>query len=54
MQNYRAVTVTRNDILARTPAGLKAIEIYGEPDADIMSGKVRSSFSARLSPVGRE
>ncbi|KHS98147.1 hypothetical protein RC88_05165 [Pectobacterium parvum] len=54
VQNYRAVTVTRDDILARTPAGLKAIELYGEPDADIMSGKVRSSFSARLSPIGRE
>jgi integrating conjugative element protein (TIGR03761 family) len=54
VQNYRAVTVTRNDILARTPVGLKAIELYGEPDADIMSGKVRSSFSARLSPSGRE
>lgn len=52
VQNYRAVAVTRNDILARTPAGLKAIELYGEPDADIMSGKVRSSFSARLSPIG--
>ncbi|MCH5049197.1 PFL_4669 family integrating conjugative element protein [Pectobacterium aquaticum] len=52
VQNYRAVAVTRNDILTKTPAGLKAIELYGEPDADIMSGKVRSSFSARLSPIG--
>ncbi|AZK61308.1 PFL_4669 family integrating conjugative element protein [Pectobacterium parvum] len=54
VQNYRAVDVTRNDILAKTPAGLRAIELYGEPDADIMSGKVRSSFSARLSPIGGE
>lgn len=54
VQKYRMMAVTRHDILARTPAGLKAIELNGEPDAEIMSGKLRSSFSAPLSSTGRE
>ncbi|MGQ7745707.1 PFL_4669 family integrating conjugative element protein [Pectobacterium brasiliense] len=48
VQGYRSFNVTRSDILSKTPAGIKAIERFGEPDPDIMSGHVRSSFSSPL------
>lgn len=48
VQRYRPFSVTRNDILLKTPQGIKAIERFGEPSPDIMSGRVRSSFSPPL------
>ncbi|MEQ9859578.1 TIGR03761 family integrating conjugative element protein [Pectobacterium cacticida] len=48
VQSYRSFSVTRSDILLRTPIGIKAIERFGEPDPDVMSGRVRSSFSSPL------
>ncbi|MCL6392468.1 TIGR03761 family integrating conjugative element protein [Pectobacterium atrosepticum] len=48
VQSYRSFSVTRSDILSKTPVGIKAIERFGEPDPDVMSGHVRSSFSSPL------
>jgi len=48
IQPWRAVSVTRDDIEHRTARGAEAIERFGEPDPDILSGKRRSSFSPPL------
>lgn len=48
VQHYRPVKVTRDDIRLGTPAGKDAVARFGEPSADIMSGKLRSSFSPPL------
>lgn len=45
---YRTLSITREDLNLRTAAGTKAIETFGLPDADILSGKKRSSFSPPL------
>ncbi|MCI4175105.1 PFL_4669 family integrating conjugative element protein [Dickeya dianthicola] len=52
VQNYRTFSVTRSDIRAKTPQGINAINRFGHPDPDIMSGKVRSSFSMPLRAGG--
>ncbi|OSM94918.1 PFL_4669 family integrating conjugative element protein [Lonsdalea populi] len=48
VQQYRSVSVTRDDIRLQTPAGLEAIKRLGEPDADILTGVKRSTFSPSL------
>jgi integrating conjugative element protein (TIGR03761 family) len=53
IQPYRSVPVTRDDITGRTARGLEVIKRHGEPDADIMSGKLRSSFSPPLQKRSR-
>lgn len=48
LRSWRRVEVSRADILAQTPQGVAAIARLGEPDAAVMSGAVRSSFSPPL------
>jgi integrating conjugative element protein (TIGR03761 family) len=48
VQAYHSVAVVRDDIINGTPAGLEAINRFGMPDDDIMSGKCRSGFSPPL------
>ncbi len=48
VQHYSPVNVTRDDIRQQTPAGIDAVKRLGEPDADILSGAVRSTFSPPL------
>ncbi|MBD2827021.1 PFL_4669 family integrating conjugative element protein [Xenorhabdus szentirmaii] len=43
--------VTRADIEEKTPAGLEAIKWLGEPEPDILSGRLRSGFSPRRRAV---
>ncbi|MGP0838187.1 PFL_4669 family integrating conjugative element protein [Serratia sp. CY85251] len=48
VQHYRPINITREDIRLQTPAGIDAVKRLGEPDADILSGAVRSTFSPPL------
>ncbi|BEM75691.1 hypothetical protein SME36J_51140 (plasmid) [Serratia marcescens] len=48
VQQYRSVAVSREDLRLQTPAGIDAIKRLGEPDAEILSGAVRSAFSPPL------
>jgi integrating conjugative element protein (TIGR03761 family) len=48
VRSYRSLAVTRRDITERTPAGLEAIKLLGEPHPDIVSGQQRSLFSPPL------
>ncbi|MEQ1968451.1 PFL_4669 family integrating conjugative element protein [Xenorhabdus nematophila] len=48
VRSYRSLAVTRQDIAEKTPAGLEAIKLLGEPHPDILSGKQRSAFSSPL------
>ncbi|MCX8959068.1 TIGR03761 family integrating conjugative element protein [Erwinia psidii] len=48
LRPYRTVKVTRYDLALQTPEALQATEKLGFPDADILSGKKRSSFSPSL------
>ncbi|CDH04871.1 conserved hypothetical protein [Xenorhabdus bovienii str. oregonense] len=45
VRSYRPLKVTRADIEEKTPAGLEAIKWLGEPEPDILSGRLRSGFS---------
>ncbi|MEQ2024869.1 PFL_4669 family integrating conjugative element protein [Xenorhabdus szentirmaii] len=51
VRSYRPLKVTRVDIEERTPAGLEAIKLLGEPAPDILSGRLRSGFSPPLRPL---
>ncbi|MBC8946532.1 PFL_4669 family integrating conjugative element protein [Xenorhabdus indica] len=51
VRSYRSLAVTRHDIAEKTPAGLEAIKLLGEPHPDILSGKLRSVFSSPLRSV---
>ncbi|MBD2806693.1 TIGR03761 family integrating conjugative element protein [Xenorhabdus sp. ZM] len=51
VRSYRALKVSRADIEEKTPAGLEAIKLLGEPDPDILSGRLRSGFSPPLRKV---
>ncbi len=51
VRSYRSLVVTRQDIAEKTPAGLEAIKLLGEPHPDILSGKWRSVFSPPLRSV---
>lgn len=48
LRRWRRMAVTRADILHQTAQGIAAVSRLGPPDADIMSGTVRSSFSPPL------
>ncbi|PHM46678.1 PFL_4669 family integrating conjugative element protein [Xenorhabdus miraniensis] len=48
VRSYRSLAVTRQDIAEKTPAGLDAIKLLGEPHPDILSGKQRSAFASPL------
>lgn len=54
VQHYRNVNVSREDIRLGTPAAQDAIARFGEPDADILNGAKRSSFSPPLRKVEGE
>ncbi len=51
VRSYRSLAVSRSDISEKTPAGLEAIKLLGEPHPDILSGKLRSLFSLPLRPI---
>ena len=48
LRTYRTVKVTRQDLMTNSKAATDAITRFGEVDADIISGKTRSSFSPPL------
>ncbi|PHM64171.1 integrating conjugative element protein [Xenorhabdus stockiae] len=48
VRSYRSLAVTRQDIAQKTPAGLDAIKLLGEPHPDILSGRQRSAFASPL------
>ncbi|HBD1844124.1 TPA: TIGR03761 family integrating conjugative element protein [Salmonella enterica] len=52
IQPYRTINVTRHDVMHKTPAGVEAIARLGEPDPDVLSGKLRSTFSPPLRRIG--
>ncbi|MDE9535876.1 TIGR03761 family integrating conjugative element protein [Xenorhabdus bovienii] len=54
VRSYRPLKVTRADIEEKTPAGLEAIKWLGEPDPDILSGRLRSDFSPPLRTVAQD
>ncbi|MDE1491947.1 PFL_4669 family integrating conjugative element protein [Xenorhabdus bovienii] len=54
VRSYRPLKVTRADIEEKTPAGLDAIKWLGEPDPDILSGRLRSDFSPPLRMVAQD
>ncbi|MES1653064.1 AcaB family transcriptional regulator, partial [Escherichia coli] len=54
LQGYRTMAVTRDDIENKTEKAEKAIARYGMPHDDILSGKLRSSFSPPLNRKSRD
>lgn len=52
VQQYRSVAVTRDDIRLQSPAGIEAAIRLGEPDADVLNGVKRSTFSPPLRESG--
>lgn len=48
LRGYYAIPVTRQDLEEKTPAGEQAMARLGLPDAEIMNGQLRSSFSPPL------
>ncbi|PHM64418.1 integrating conjugative element protein [Xenorhabdus stockiae] len=48
VRSYRSLAITRQDIAEKTPAGLAAIKLLGEPHPDILSGRQRSAFASPL------
>ncbi|QTL39081.1 TIGR03761 family integrating conjugative element protein [Xenorhabdus budapestensis] len=51
VRSYRSLAVTRQDIAQKTPAGLDAIKLLGEPHPDSLSGKQRSAFASPLRSI---
>lgn len=51
IQPYRTFAVNRSDIENLTASGNEAIQRYGAPDPDVMTGKKRSSFSPPVRSV---
>ncbi|MCG3471179.1 TIGR03761 family integrating conjugative element protein [Xenorhabdus bovienii] len=54
VRSYRSLAVSRRDIQEKTPAGLEAMKLLGEPNPDILSGRLRSVFSPPLRSVEQD